>query len=392
MVDFSGSIPPGDFQKILSQWASTVGSRITDGYDLPFRNQSEADKAKQSQQTAKNSSGENAGQADSQKAIRQRQQTDMLELSPNAKSEWTKARREAIQMRNYRDNLENKLMDFATIAPSQEQIKQAAKFAASSIWDMLKKAHTEDDDQEMATHLLAMLMKLHSSYTFEHSERVMDWTLALAQELGITDQDELDDIGKAAFFRDIGMVGQDIANSDYDLKKETGSFLSNSKEALRECGSLHDIGKMRIPQEIVNKAAPLTEAEYAIIKTHPLIGVEIVKPYPSLYRAIPGIKYHHEKWDGTGYPEGLEKEEIPLAARLIAVTDTFDAMTEDRPYRKGLTYDDALHELIKFSGKQFDPKLVRAFIKTLVKTGEIDPDDLELDENLKKLIFDIQND
>jgi HD-GYP domain-containing protein (c-di-GMP phosphodiesterase class II) len=257
---------------------------------------------------------------------------------------------------------------------------------------MLKKASPEDDsDQEVATHLLAMLMKLHSSYTFEHSERVMDWTIALAQELGISDQRELDDLGKAAFFRDIGMIGQGIAYSDYSYKNQIGDFLNESVETLKECGSLHDIGKMRIPQEIINKAAPLTQAEFAIIKTHPLIGVEIIKQYPSLYRAIPGIKHHHEKWNGSGYPEGLEHEEIPLAARLIAITDSFDAMTEDRPYRKGLTYNDALNELVKYSGSQFDHKLVRAFIKTLIRSGEVNPDELELDTDLRTLVQEINN-
>jgi HD-GYP domain-containing protein (c-di-GMP phosphodiesterase class II) len=143
-----------------------------------------------------------------------------------------------------------------------------------------------------------------------------------------------------------------------------------------ECSTLHDIGKMRIPRDIINKAAPLTDEEFAIIKRHPLIGVEILKTIPMLRSAIPGVKHHHEKYDGSGYPEGISGEKIPLSARIITITDTFDAMIEDRPYRKALTPKDAVNELIRLAGKQFDPTLIKPFIKVLLDRKVVTRDEI----------------
>ncbi len=142
---------------------------------------------------------------------------------------------------------------------------------------------------------------------------------------------------------------------------------------------LHDIGKIGVSERILSKPSKLTEEEMDQMKLHPVIGGEIVKDLYG-FNIAPIIKHHHERYDGRGYPEGLAGENIPLGARIIAVADTFDAMTSDRPYRKSLSKDIAVNELIIFKGKQFDPFIVDAFLKN--------PEKIEkLHNNLKKMRF-----
>lgn len=350
----------------------------------------EADQAKEQAKAKSQAATKDAPGTKAQKAMRKA--ADQVKFSPEMKANLKTMRREAIARRSIREGLEGKFLSFMKTEPTLEELRQAARFASASIWDIIKKSSKDEDDEEIALYLLALLMKIHSQYTFEHSERVMEWTVALAEEMGITDDQELDDIAQGAFFRDIGMLGIAINDEDEEAKNEIGGFMRQSRDALMECGNLHDIGKMRIPQSIIEKAAPLTDEEYEIIKTHPLIGVEIVKPYPSLHRSIPGIKHHHEKYNGHGYPDNLVGEDIPLAARIITVTDTFDAMTEDRPYRKALSYNDAIGELLRLAGEQFDPAMVRPFVKVLIKSGVVNPDNIDPDLGLRQVIEDARAD
>lgn len=126
---------------------------------------------------------------------------------------------------------------------------------------------------------------------------------------------------------------------------------------------LHDVGKVGIPESILCKPGPLTDEEYEVMKTHPLIGVQIVTPMRFLGTAVEVIRCHHERWDGRGYPDGLAGEGIPLAARIFSVCDTFDAMTSDRPYRRALPFDHAVEEIERCGGTQFDPDVVDAFVE-----------------------------
>ncbi len=140
---------------------------------------------------------------------------------------------------------------------------------------------------------------------------------------------------------------------------------SVEKKWLALSGILHDIGKIGIRDNILNKNGPLGSGEFETMKQHTVFGAEIVEKIHSLNKVVGGILYHHEKMDGTGYPDGLSGDEIPLFARIIAVADTYDAMTTDRPYRKGLSDEEAASELNRMSGTQFDPEMVVAFLRRM---------------------------
>lgn len=136
-------------------------------------------------------------------------------------------------------------------------------------------------------------------------------------------------------------------------------------ETLVTAAKVHDLGKISIPDAILLKEGPLTPEERQVINTHALCGYEVLNNLRFYKAGARIVSCHHERYDGKGYPEGLKGEEIPLGARIMAVADSYDAMTSDRPYRKALDMEIAIQELIKHSGTQFDPEIVRVFIETL---------------------------
>ena len=173
----------------------------------------------------------------------------------------------------------------------------------------------------------ASVIDAKDSYTAGHSDRVMRNMMRLAERLGMSNRE---------------------------------------KEVLRYASFLHDIGKISIDPAVLSKTDPLSEKEWLQIKEHPLIGANIVKKIGFLDDVIPVILHHHEKYAGGGYPHSDMKDgQIPLMARVLAVVDTYEAMTSDRPYRKALTDDEALEELKKAAGTQFDPKVVKLFANIL---------------------------
>ncbi|MBI5562077.1 MAG: HD domain-containing protein [Deltaproteobacteria bacterium] len=147
-------------------------------------------------------------------------------------------------------------------------------------------------------------------------------------------------------------------------------FNEKDVKTIELAGLLHDIGKLGTYEGILNKPGKLTDGETTLMKQHPGRGALIIEPIRQLKDIVPGIKYHHEYYDGTGYPEGLKGEAIPLMARILAVADTVDAMGADRPYRKGRPMDAIVAELKRCSGTQFDPKVVDAFLGTLGGAGK----------------------
>ncbi|MGB7296991.1 MAG: HD-GYP domain-containing protein [Candidatus Aminicenantales bacterium] len=160
--------------------------------------------------------------------------------------------------------------------------------------------------------------------TVGHSQFVANYTLLLARELGIEDQKYLVDLERGAL--------------------------------------LHDIGKIGVPESILKKKGPLTMIEREIIKDHPLLGFKLIEGFSFLEMASQVVLYHHEDFAGRGYPYGLAGEQIPLEARIFSIADTVDAITSDRPYRKGRSFEDARHEIERHSGSQFDPELVEVFL------------------------------
>jgi HD-GYP domain-containing protein (c-di-GMP phosphodiesterase class II) len=125
---------------------------------------------------------------------------------------------------------------------------------------------------------------------------------------------------------------------------------------------MHDIGKIGIPLDSLNKPQKLTREEYEVFKEHPDKGRRIIEPIEFLREIVPAIFHHHEQYDGSGYPLGLKGEAIPLEARILAVADTYDAMTSDRAYRKALSNEIAIAELKRCAGTQFDPRIVAVFV------------------------------
>lgn len=142
------------------------------------------------------------------------------------------------------------------------------------------------------------------------------------------------------------------------------------KENIKIAATIHDIGKIGITDSILKKPDKLTNEEYEIMKDHPVIGSSIVGKIHGYKKISNIIKYHHERWDGRGYPEGIKEDEIPLGAQIIAIADAFDAMTSNRVYRKSLGYERAVQILIEEKGRQFNSELVELFIDVLQSSGE----------------------
>ncbi len=220
--------------------------------------------------------------------------------------------------REYQRDLEKK------VSERTEELSRKTK-EVQSLFTELKTAFNEIQNTYEAT-LEALIAALDSrdSETQGHSMRVAEYTALVARHLGISEP-ELTDIRRGAL--------------------------------------LHDVGKIGIPDAILRKPGPLNAEEWKIMEQHPELGYAMLKGITFLAGAIPIVLSHQEKFDGTGYPGGLEGNGIPLGARIFSVVDTYDAITSTRPYRAGRSYEVARDEIIKYSGTQFDPQVVETFLK-----------------------------
>ena len=171
---------------------------------------------------------------------------------------------------------------------------------------------------------LALALDAKDSYTEGHSKRVAEYASMLAKQLGL----EFEEI-----------------------------------EWIRLAATMHDIGKIGIPESILCKPAKLTKEEYEIMKKHPVIGARILKPIKPLEKVANLVLYHHEYWDGSGYPNGMKNNEIPIGSRIVSIVDAFQAMTSNRPYRATLPFEEAVKRLRAGKEKQWEPDLVELFIK-----------------------------
>ncbi|MGH7368209.1 MAG: HD domain-containing phosphohydrolase [Candidatus Rokuibacteriota bacterium] len=196
--------------------------------------------------------------------------------------------------------------------------------------------------------------------------RVAEATRDLAAALGElrqTYQATLEALGSALATREVGTELHSRRVHAYSLALARAHGLSEpGLEALSRGVLLHDIGKIGIADAILLKPGPLTPEEWAIMRTHPEIGRQILEGIPFLSDAIPVVQYHHERWDGTGYPVGLAGPAIPLGARIFAIADAFDAMTFDRPYSTAISLEAARDRIRDSAGTHFDPEVVATFL------------------------------
>lgn len=176
---------------------------------------------------------------------------------------------------------------------------------------------------------LATVIEAKDKYTRGHTQRVVEYSLDIAEE----------------------------------LRAHVPEQYERFKENLSISALLHDIGKISVPETVLNKQTPLTKEERECVYNHPLTGADILTPIKEFEDIMVGVKYHHERYDGTGYPFKLKGNRIPLIAAIIAVADTYDAMTTDRPYRQALSREEAIKEIRKCRGTQFSPRVVDAFLK-----------------------------
>lgn len=177
---------------------------------------------------------------------------------------------------------------------------------------------------------LAVALEAKDRYTSGHSQRVARFATLIARSMGLGREDV---------------------------------------EVVAQVALLHDIGKIGMMDAILNKPGNLTDAERELVKSHPVVGAQILSPVKTFERHVAGIRHHHEMFDGSGYPDHLRGEEIPVAARIVSLADAFDAMTSTRPYRIGLPLGFAMQEMQKMRGRQFCPRAVDAFVRVLQATG-----------------------
>jgi diguanylate cyclase (GGDEF)-like protein len=241
--------------------------------------------------------------------------------------------------------------EFGSHCKSPEELVLAAELAVSQAkqlgrnqvcrFDSVPGAGDDGDPYELHRFLkdgslatiqaLAAAVDTKDPYTRGHSQSVAKYASALARYLGLSQE----------------MV-----------------------DLVHTSGTLHDVGKIGVPDGILNKPGKLDDAERRIMETHPVLGEVIVRKAPQLAATLPAVRHHHERWDGAGYPDRLQGEQIPYIARLMALADCYDAMTSDRPYRKGLPREVALAEIRKNAGIQFDPKMAQAFLAMMERETE----------------------
>ena len=237
---------------------------------------------------------------------------------------------------------------------------------SSYVLDVIKKCDVQafynksDDFQKLA--ILVSLIT-NSIYEFNRINMQLGGFGESSRSPYLNTVEILRNIGE---YKDIYTIGHSFRVSEFSKLIGRKMGLSRNEIKLLKIGSMfHDIGKVSVPNNILIKNSRLTDNEYFIVKFHPTIGSHILFPIPFYSKIIPIIKYHHEKFNGTGYPFGLKDFEIPLSARIVAVADTFDAMTSKRSYRDALPLEVAVEELIKNRCIQFDPDVLDCFLDIL---------------------------
>ncbi len=215
-----------------------------------------------------------------------------------------------------------------------------------------KKPFTSFDQEIMSTLSEQAVIAIKNAQLYKEQEKLTDGiikslaTMVSTRAKGVY-------LPRASFLRIATLIGQSMRMSDKELKEIEYAIL------------LHDAGQLIVPDDVLKKPAKLTGREYKLVKEHPVIGAQILKPMKSLKGIIPLILHHHENYDGSGYPKGLKKDQIPLGARIMTVVSAFEAMIAKRPYRSAKSMNVALQEIKANSGTQFDPKVVQALLEVV---------------------------
>ena len=212
------------------------------------------------------------------------------------------------------------------------------------------KPFTQFDQEIMSTLAEQAVIAIKNAHLYKEQEKL---TFGMIKSLAAIVSTRTNNryMPRASFLRITTLVGQKLHLSGYELKSIEYAIL------------LHDTGQLIVPEEVLKKPSKLTEKQYNLVKEHTVIGAEILKPIKALRSIIPIILHHHENYDGTGYPKGLKKDQIPIGARIMAVVSAFEAMITKRPYRTPKSINAAMEEIGNSSGRQFDPKVVQAFLE-----------------------------
>ncbi len=228
-----------------------------------------------------------------------------------------------------------RLRDLSFREDDPRQIDLLAKFAANA-YSRIQMATKLESHYTETMEALVSALEARDPYTEAHAGRIKDIAVALAVALKVP---------------------------------------GDSRRAVKLGAILHDVGKIGVSDSILLKPGALNDEEWKIMRSHPAIGERMLRGIDFLQPALPIIRHHHERWDGRGYPDGLTASNIPIGARIVAVCDTFDAMTSDRPYRKALPLDQACAEIDANSGSQFDPTCARLLVEVMSSMGEVDLED-----------------
>ena len=234
---------------------------------------------------------------------------------------------------NYHQRIELKTHN--EIGELAENFNSMSGAIETAIEQLRKAAHENHLLFINSVRMLAAAIDAKDPYTRGHSERVARYSIGIGKNVGLSEQE---------------------------------------MRNLRISALLHDVGKIGIDDRILRKPGALSEDEFEVMKGHPVKGAAIMSGVAQLIDIIPGMKYHHEKWGGGGYPDGLTAEEIPMQARIVAIADTFDAMTTNRPYQKAMELNYVVEKIKSFAGTRFDPRVVDAFVNA-VKRGDITIDE-----------------
>ena len=246
---------------------------------------------------------------------------------------------------------------------------RASRFVASAIGDIIRKRYRlKDITKDYFASYVAMLMRISGEFTFSHSLRTMDLALDIARKAMIDDEEIMEQVRFGAFFKDIGELDFLLSRLPMKEKESIAGFLASRD--LKWAGILHDIGKIRIPREVLYKPGALSDEEFRIMKMHPIYSEQILYPIMSLRFLCPVVRAHHERWDGKGYPDRLEGNTIPVAARIIAIADVFDALISDRPYKKGMAWPKVKKIMTEGRGTHFDPHLLDIFLSYITPLYE----------------------